>query len=126
MKINVGQYALLILLVLFFSSANAASLMYVPTGESNELVIIDVDSDSIVGRIDELENAHGLSTSTNTEYLVASSMKIIKPDKKKNAAKPAAVSEKEHESHHASGSAEKGKMANGPSTSQLFIQNTVM
>lgn len=113
MKINVDKYALLILPVLFLSPANAASLMYVPTGETNELVIIDVDSDTIVGRIDELENAHGLSTSTNTEYLVAGSMKIIEPDK--NAAKPKAMSEEEHESHHAGGSAEKGKMANGPS-----------
>jgi len=110
-----NKYALLLISPFFWSSANAAPLMYVPTGDSNELVIIDVVTDKIVNRIDELENAHGLSSSTNTEYLVAGSMKIIGPEKSNSASKPAAVSKQEHESHHAGGSAEKDKIKDGPS-----------
>lgn len=114
MNINYLQYLLLSVSAVFFSSVNAATLMYVPTGASNELVIIDVDTDKIVGRIGELESAHGLSTSSNTEYLVAGSMKIIEPDKKLTATKPDAVSEAEHEAHHAGGNAG-DKVVTGPS-----------
>jgi len=95
------KYVLLKLSLLIFSSSNAESLMYVPTGEGNEIVIIDVENDRIVGRINELENAHGLSTNMKTEYLVAGSMKVIDSDNKKNGVRPAVVSEEEHNVHHA-------------------------
>jgi len=79
----------------------AAPTMYVPTGESNEIVIIDLQKDKVSGRIDELENAHGLSSSDNTEFLVAGSMQVENPSKKTGAGKPAQMSEAEHNSHHA-------------------------
>lgn len=97
--------------LLFFSVASIANpVMYVPLGETNELVIIDLKTDKITGRIDELENAHGLSSNSNTEYLVAGSMQTASV-KKSGATKPAQVSEAEHEAHHAGGEATSGQAA---------------
>jgi len=81
----------------------AEPMMYVPTGNTNEVVIIDLKTDTIVGRIDELENAHGLSGSPNSEYLVAGSMQMPKMGPSAAPEKPAAVSEAEHAAHHKSG-----------------------
>lgn len=80
--------------------AAAQPLMYVPTGEANDIVIIDLVADRIIGRIDELENAHGLSASPAGDYLVAGSMKAGEADNSKMT-KPSAVSEAEHQAHHA-------------------------
>jgi len=77
----------------------AQPLLYVPTGNTNNVVIIDLSTDRIVGQIDELENAHGLSSSRHTEYLVAGSMQAP-GTKKSGAAKPAKMSEAEHAAHH--------------------------
>lgn len=84
-------------------AATASPLMYVPTGNANDLVIIDLETDKIVGRIDELENAHGLSSSPNSDYLVAGSMKPLDSDSSPNPDKPDAVSDAEHAAHHAGG-----------------------
>ncbi|NOX93025.1 MAG: beta-propeller fold lactonase family protein [Gammaproteobacteria bacterium] len=86
--------------LLFPLVTNAQSLVYVPTGNTNEVVIIDPDTDKIIGRIDELENAHGLSSSRHTEYLVAGSMQAP-VTKKEGAARPEKMSEAEHAAHHA-------------------------
>ncbi|HFE36792.1 MAG TPA: YncE family protein [Gammaproteobacteria bacterium] len=85
---------------LFSAIAMAEPLMYVPTGNANDIVVIDLQTDQIIGRIDELENAHGLSTSPNTDYLVAGSMKPLESGEASSPNKPAAVSEAEHASHH--------------------------
>jgi len=100
-------------LLFFFGTSIAAPVMYVPTGETNELVIIDLTTDKITGRIGDLENAHGLSSSPNTEYLIAGSMQAINT-KNGGAAKPAQMSEAEHASHHAGGKA-KTKQSASPS-----------
>ncbi|VAX05147.1 hypothetical protein MNBD_GAMMA19-201 [hydrothermal vent metagenome] len=86
--------------LLFPFITNAQPLLYVPTGNTNDVVIIDLSTDKIIGRIDELENAHGLSSSRHTEYLVAGSMQVP-GTKKSGAAKPAKMSEAEHATHHA-------------------------
>ncbi len=78
----------------------AAPTMYVPTGVSNEIIIIDLLNDKVLGRIDKLENAHGLSSSDNTEYLVAGSMQGVDPVKKTSISKSAKIGEAEHKSHH--------------------------
>jgi len=82
-------------------AANAAPLMYVPSGEANEVLVIDLRADAISGRIGELENAHGLAGNPNSDYLVAGSM--FQPDSAgtQQQARPAAVSEAEHAAHHA-------------------------
>ena len=92
--------ALLAVLLLLPFAATARSLMYVPTGETNSIVIIDMTDDRIVGHIDELENAHGLSASPVGDNLVAGSMQIAETGKS-SASKPSAVSEAEHKAHHA-------------------------
>jgi len=93
----------ILLTVLMSATAVASPLMYVPTGNSNDLVIIDLETDKIVGRIDELENAHGLAAIPSSEYLIAGSMKPLEADEKNVIAKPGAVSEDEHAAHHAGG-----------------------
>ncbi|MFV2057391.1 MAG: YncE family protein [Thiohalomonadales bacterium] len=111
---RLGLFASLGLLVLLMPAlSNAKPLMYVPRGETNDLLIIDLKSDKIVGRIDELENAHGLASNSKTEYLVAGSMQTASGATSSKAAKPAAVSEAEHEAHHAGGA--KKPTADGPS-----------
>jgi len=79
---------------------SAQPLMYVPTGEANDILIIDLSEDRIVGHIDELENAHGLSSSPASDYLVAGSMQAGEVEKS-SPSKPAALSEAEHRAHHA-------------------------
>jgi len=81
----------------------AGSSMYVPMGNANDIAIIDLDTDRVVARIDELENAHGLSASPNSEYLVAGSMKPMEVDTPSDPDKPTAVSDAEHTAHHAGG-----------------------
>lgn len=92
-----------IILSLLSPLAVAGPTMYVPTGNANDIVIIDLETDKIVGRIDELENAHGLSSSPNSEYLVAGSMKPQEQDIPVSPDKPTVVSEVEHLAHHAGG-----------------------
>lgn len=79
----------------------AQPFMYVPSGVSNDIIIIDLSTDQISGRINELENAHGLSSSPNSDYLVAGSMQRVELDESRNATKPETVSEEEHKAHHA-------------------------
>lgn len=93
----------ILLIVMMSATAIASPLMYVPTGNSNNLVIIDLETDKIVGRIDELENAHGLAAIPDSEYLIAGSMKPLEPDEKIVIAKPGAVSKDEHVAHHPGG-----------------------
>jgi len=89
---------------MWMSSVTAEpALMYVPTGNANDLVIIDLKKDKIVGRIDELENAHGLAAIPNSEYLIAGSMKPVESDENNVIAKPDSVSKDEHAAHHADG-----------------------
>ncbi len=81
-------------------TASAAPLMYVPTGEANEVLAIDLRTDAITARIGELENAHGLAGNLNSDYLVAGSMFQPGSADVQQPAKPAAVSEAEHAAHH--------------------------
>ncbi|ALP52274.1 hypothetical protein Tel_03450 [Candidatus Tenderia electrophaga] len=87
------------------ATATASPFMYVPTGDADDLVVIDLDEDKVVGRIGELENAHGLAASPNSEYLVAGSMQPVEGGAAEDMSKPASVSEDEHAAHHAGGDA---------------------
>lgn len=99
MKILITFFATII----FSAVATPAPLMYVPTGDANDLVIADLNQDKIVGRIDELENAHGLAASPNTEYLVAGSMQPVDEGGARSMSRPESVTEDEHEAHHSGG-----------------------
>lgn len=97
----------LLVITLYFPLVGHAGLkMYVPTGEASDLVIIDLNTDKVKGRIPELENAHGLAASPNSDYLVAGSMQALGTGKSNAAEKPSAVSDAEHAAHHAAGSQE--------------------
>lgn len=90
-----------IYLLLFSSSAVFSEpLMYVPAGDSNELLVIDLKTNKIVKTIGELENSHGLAAVPSQEYLVAGSMNTEKTKAAKNSIKPETMSEEEHKSHH--------------------------
>lgn len=78
----------------------AKPFMYVPSGDANDIVIIDLATDEIIGRINELENAHGLSGSINTPYLVAGSMLQVDPSEHRQVDKPDSVSQEDHIAHH--------------------------
>ncbi len=82
------------------SEVSAESLLYVPTGESNEIVVIDAATHKITNRIGELENAHGLAAAPDGAYLVAGSQDESSVAGEWSADKPAAVTEEEHEAHH--------------------------
>jgi YVTN family beta-propeller protein len=114
MMIHLSALALLFPALLFPFVTNATPLMYVPSGGANDLVIIDLKTDKVVGRIPELENAHGLSSSPKSEYLVAGSMQPVEPGKSRSAAKPTEMSEAEHASHHTGGNSAE-KYSNSPS-----------
>jgi len=51
----------LAILISLPSLVAARNVMYVPSGDANDIVVIDLDTDHIIGRVEELENAHGLS-----------------------------------------------------------------
>jgi len=92
----------------------AGPLMYVPTGNANDIAIIDLNTDKIIGYIDELENAHGLSSSPASEYLVAGSMQPLEHEIPSSPDKPTAITEAEHAAHHSGGD-------NEPSTSESYL-----
>jgi len=75
----------------------AATTIYVPVGSANEVLLIDGDSDQVVGRIGDLTNAHGLAASTGGGLLVAGSMSLATREQ----AIPEGISEDEHNAHHA-------------------------
>lgn len=112
------HWVVFIALLLLSPMVMAGPLLYVPTGNANNIVIIDLETDNIVGRIDELENAHGLASSPNSEYLVAGSMKPQESGNSTGVERPTAVSEAEHEAHHAGGN---GDNSSSGSESYLSI-----
>lgn len=99
MKKRTSSIVVLMFAAMWGASHAAAPRMYVPTGDDDRIVVIDLEKDRIVGHIDELENAHGLSSSAGTEYLVAGSMRI-RENEGVEAVRPGAVSEEEHRAHH--------------------------
>ncbi len=82
------------------SPSLAASVVYVPMGGGGEVLVIDVDSDTIVDRIAGIEDAHGLASSPGGDYLVAGMYAEIIPDQPALPAKPEGMSEEEHQAHH--------------------------
>ena len=63
------------MLMLAADGLGAAPLMYVPTGQANEVLAIDLYNDRVAQRIDGLENAHGLAGNGRSRYLVAGSLR---------------------------------------------------
>ena len=79
----------------------AAERMFIPLGDGNAIVIVDIAEDKVVGRIDDVPASHGLAGTPDGRYLIAGSSQtrpIGTP-----LAKPAAVSEEDHKVHHEPG-----------------------
>lgn len=99
--IGFGAATMLLLAV----HAQAAPFMYIPTGVTNEIVVVDLNGDRVVNRIPELENAHGLAATPDGETLVAGSMQKASAGSASATLKPAEVKAEDHEAHHAAGQA---------------------
>jgi len=76
--------------------AIAATTIYVPIGSANEVLVIDGDSDQVVGRIGDVTNVHGLAVSPSGGLLVAGSMSVATSEQ----VIPEGMSEDEHNAHH--------------------------
>ncbi len=66
----------------------ASPTVYIPLGSANEILIIDAATDKVTGKIDGLNNPHGLSLTPNGEYLVVGSNNEAPVGKNKMAGKP--------------------------------------
>lgn len=107
--------------VLGVPAALAQSLVYVPMGSMDEILVIDTATDKIVDRISGVPAVHGLAETPDGKFLVAGSF-----EEREVAgaapAKPAAVSKKDHEVHHAKAPA--GAAAKDASLSTVTILRT--
>ncbi len=113
--ITVRRTAVLCFSLLFFPTlVTAKPVMVVPTGLANDAVVIDLEQDRVTDRVPELENAHGLASNANSDYLVAGSMASGGNGSGK---RPVAVGEAEHAAHHAG----EGKGAAGAPASHVAI-----
>lgn len=85
----------------------AATMVYVPVGSADEILIIDGEQDRVIGSISDVSNVHGLAASAKSGLLVAGSMSLAP----KNQAIPEGMSEDEHNAHHGDGNLQKAQAA---------------
>lgn len=78
----------------------AGTTVYVPLGAANEILVIDAASDKVVGKIDDVQNVHGLAATPDGKTLVAGSLTEQKPEQAAPPPKPKGVSEEDHRRHH--------------------------
>jgi YVTN family beta-propeller protein len=83
------------------TSAVAAERMFVPLGDGNAIVVIDIAEDKVIGRIDDVSAAHGLAGTPDGRFLIAGSSRTRGPGTA--PVKPAGVAEEDHTAHHAPG-----------------------
>jgi len=83
------------------TSVLAAERMFVPLGDGNAVVVIDVAEDKVIGRIDDVSAAHGLAGTPDGRYLIAGSSRTRAPGA--TPGKPAGIAEEDHTAHHAPG-----------------------
>ncbi len=79
--------------------ALAGEVAYVPLGSNNELVLVDISTDKVVGKVEGLPAVHGLAGTPDGKFLIAGSYEAR--EKGESApAKPSGMSEDEHAAHH--------------------------
>ncbi len=83
------------------SAAMAGTAVYVPLGDTGEILVLDAADDATVGRISGLPAVHGLAGTPGWGYLVAGSFDERAVGKTAAPPKPKGVSQKDHEAHHA-------------------------
>lgn len=79
----------------------AAERMFIPLGDGNAIVIVDIADDKIIGRIEDVPASHGLAGTPDGRYLIAGSSQTRPAGTP--LAKPAAVSDEDHKVHHEPG-----------------------
>lgn len=77
-----------------------AGSVYIPEGSAGEVLIVDDATDSIVGRIADVPDVHGLGGAPGAPYLVAGSYAETSADEMPEVTRPTGVSEDEHAAHH--------------------------
>ncbi len=83
------------------SPALGGTRVYVPLGDANAVLVIDADSDSVIGRIADVNEVHGLARMPDGKILVAGSYAEMQPGHAAVPPKPAGMSEAAHRAHHA-------------------------
>ncbi len=94
-------------------AAGAATTVYVPLGDANQVLVIDAGSDQVVRRIDDVINPHGLAVTPDGKRLLAGSISKGLPGAGATPPKPEAMSEEAHQRHHGGGGAAGGGMGMG-------------
>jgi YVTN family beta-propeller protein len=81
------------------AAASTPMKVYVPLGNANSIVIVDAATNTVVGKITDVPNVHGLAATPDGKYLIAG-----RNDERAIGAsapsKPESVSDEEHAAHH--------------------------
>jgi YVTN family beta-propeller protein len=92
-------------------AATAAPEVYIPLGAANKVQIIDAATKRPIAVIEDVDNAHGLAITPDQRYLVVGSFAEVPAGSEDAPPRPAAVSQAEHEKHHAVPAASGATMA---------------
>lgn len=82
-----------------FGGAQAATV-YIPQGSAGEVLLVDTETDTAIGRLTGLPDIHGLGGVPGGRYLVAGSFAEGVPEGASAVAKPEGVSATDHAAHH--------------------------
>ena len=93
------------------AATGAQADVFLPEGDADSVLHLDDDL-GVVGRIDGLENPHGLAVASSRGLLVIGSLSQTERSDATAPDRPAGMSEAEHEAHH-------GGMAGGPDASSV-------
>jgi DNA-binding beta-propeller fold protein YncE len=93
-------------------AATAAPEVYIPLGAANKVQVIDAAMKRPTAVIEDISNAHGLAITPDRRYLVVGSFTEVAAGSEDAPPRPAAVSQAEHEKHHATPAASGAAPAN--------------
>lgn len=98
------KYAKMMILTATFGLAAAgeatAATVYVPLGSAGEVLVVDANTDIVIGTIGGLPDIHGLGGAPGARYLVAGSYAETEAGDMSAIARPRGVSKDEHAAHH--------------------------
>ena len=80
------------------SGVLASERVFVALGDANAIAVIDATEDKVIGRIDGVPSAHGLSGTPDGRYLIAGSARPRPAGARPDA--PPGVKEEDHVAHH--------------------------
>lgn len=86
--------------------AAQAATVYIPEGSAGEVLVVDATTDTVIGRLPNLPDVHGLGGVPGGRYLVAGSYSESPAAEGSAVSKPAGMSADEHAAHHGNAPAE--------------------